>query len=79
MQDGTASAGELNLEAIFRWKGVSQDHPEVLSRLSKLMPSSSKVRYSIFWVVTKSLIFVALSNSFLTLVTEPGHQAYLHL
>lgn len=45
--------------------GDSQDHPEVLSRLGRLMPLSSKTCPSIFWSVTKSPVFISLSSSFI--------------
>lgn len=77
MPDCTAGAGGLNLESISDGGGVSQDHPEVLSRLGKLRPLSSKISPSIFWLLLSPLsLFPSLVHSFLTL-QELGHQLCL--
>lgn len=45
MQDCTSGAGGLNLEAISGVRGVSQDHPEVLSRLGNASPPRCVPQY----------------------------------
>lgn len=65
MHNCTAGAGGLHLGASGGGRGVSQDHPEVLSRRGKLMSLPSKMCPPIFGFVTKSPVFISLSGLFI--------------
>lgn len=79
MHNCTAGAGGLHLGASGGGRGVSQDHPEVLSRRGKLMSLPSKMCPPIFGFVTKSPVFISLSGLFILPAIEPGLQVCLSL